>query len=40
MQKGANGQFIVDPATGFLNQAESDAKKHLVTEVGSYTETL
>ncbi|MDM5263233.1 hypothetical protein PF327_03410 [Sulfurovum sp. XTW-4] len=40
MQKGANGQFIVDPATGFLDQAASDAAKHLVTEVGSYTETL
>lgn len=37
MQKGANGQFIVD-TTGFLDQAASDAKKHLVTEVGSYTE--
>ncbi|GIT97873.1 cytochrome c family protein [Sulfurovum sp. TSL1] len=37
MQKGANGQFIVDPATGFLDQAASDAAKHLVTEVGSYT---
>ena len=37
MQKGANGKFIVDPATGFLDQAASDAKKLLVTEVGSYT---
>ncbi len=35
MQKGANGKFIVDPATGFLDQAASDAKKLLVTEVGS-----
>lgn len=40
MQKGANGKFIVDPATGFLDQAASDAKKLLVTEVGSYTEVL
>lgn len=40
MQKGANGKFIVDPATGFLDQAASDAKKLLVTEVGSYTEAL
>ena len=38
MQKGANGKFIVDSATGFLDQAASDAKKLLVTEVGSYTE--
>lgn len=37
MQKGANGQFIVDPTTGFLDQAASDAAKHLVTEVGTYT---
>ena len=35
MQKGANGKFIVDPATGFLDQAASDAKKLLVTEVYS-----
>jgi hypothetical protein len=40
MQKGANGKFIVDPATGFLDQAASDAKKLLVTEVGSYTEAI
>lgn len=39
MQKGANGQFITDE-TGFLDQAASDAKKHLVTEVGSYTATV
>ncbi len=37
MQKGANGKFIVDPATGFLDQAASDAKKLLVTEV--FTDT-
>ncbi|MEA2048643.1 MAG: multiheme c-type cytochrome [Campylobacterota bacterium] len=40
MQKGANGKFIVDPATGFLDQAASDAKKLLVTEVGSYTQEV
>ena len=40
MQKGANGKFIVDPATGFLNQAVSDSKKLLVTEVASHTETV
>jgi len=40
MQKGANGKFIVDPATGFLDQAASDASKLLVTEVGTYTEAL
>ena len=40
MQKGANGKFIVDPATGFLDQAASDAKKLLVTEVESYPESL
>ena len=40
MQKGANGKFIVDPTTGFLDQAASNAKKLLVTEVGSYTEAL
>ncbi|EIF51313.1 multiheme c-type cytochrome [Sulfurovum sp. AR] len=38
MQKGANGKFIVDPATGFLDQAKSDAKKLLVTEVYKYPE--
>jgi hypothetical protein len=38
MQKGANGKFIVDPATGFLDQAKSDAKKLLVTEVYRYPE--
>jgi len=37
MQKGANGKFIVDPETGFLDQTASDAKKLLVTEVGSIT---
>ena len=36
MQKGANGKFITD-ATGFLDQAASDAKKLLVTEVYSDT---
>jgi hypothetical protein len=40
MQKGANGKFLVDPATGFLNQTASDTKKLLVTEVGSYTEAV
>ncbi len=40
MQKGANGKFIADPATGFLNQAASDEKKLLVTEVASHTETV
>ena len=40
MQKGANGKFLVDPATGFLNQAASDTKKLLVTEVGSYTKAV
>jgi len=40
MQKGANGKFIVDPATGFLDQAASDAKKLLVTEVFSMTENI
>jgi len=39
MQKGANAKFIVDPSTGFLDKDASDAKKLLVTEVGSYTET-
>jgi hypothetical protein len=40
MQKGANGVFITDPATGFLDQAASDAKKLLVTEVATHTETV
>lgn len=40
MQKGANGKFIVDPATGFLDQVASDASSLLVTEVGTYTEAL
>ncbi|MCO4845521.1 MAG: hypothetical protein KC427_05830 [Sulfurovum sp.] len=39
MQKGANGKFIAAD-DGFLNQAASDAKKLLVTEVGTYSETL
>ncbi|GIU00273.1 hypothetical protein TSL6_07790 [Sulfurovum sp. TSL6] len=39
MQKGANGKFVVDPATGFLDQAKSDAKKLLVTEVYRYPES-
>jgi hypothetical protein len=39
MQKGANGQFI-EASDGFLDQAASDAAKHLVTEVGSYTATV
>ncbi|PHR56886.1 MAG: hypothetical protein COA44_07190 [Arcobacter sp.] len=40
MQKGANGKFIVDPATGFLDQAASDAKKLLVTQVESLSEVI
>ena len=40
MQKGANGKFLVDPATGFLDQELSDSKKLLVTEVGTYTEAI
>jgi len=40
MQKGANGQFIEETAGGFLDQAASDAAKHLVTEVFSATETV
>lgn len=36
MQKGANGQFITGE-DGFLDQAASDAAKHLVTEVFSKT---
>lgn len=40
MQKGANGKFLVDPSTGFLNQTLSDSKKLLVTEVATHTETL
>ena len=39
MQKGANGKFIAG-ADGWLDQASSDAKKLLVTEVGSYTDTV
>jgi hypothetical protein len=39
MQKGANGQFI-EASDGFLDQAASDAAKHLVTEVASHTETV
>ena len=39
MQKGANGKFITDD-TGFLDQAASDAKKLLVTEVYTATETI
>ena len=38
MQKGANGKFIAG-TDGWLNQAVSDEKKLLVTEVGSYTDT-
>ncbi len=34
MQKGANGKFIAGP-DGWLNQADSDEKKLLVTEVAS-----
>jgi hypothetical protein len=40
MQKGANGVFKVDPATGFLDQEASDALKLLVTEVASHTEAV
>lgn len=40
MQKGANGKFIADPATGWLNQAASDEKKLLVTEVATHTEAV
>lgn len=40
MQKGANGKFITDPTTGFLDQNASDAKKLLVSEVGSYTQMV
>ncbi|MGB5506630.1 MAG: hypothetical protein WBM70_08090, partial [Sulfurovum sp.] len=40
MQKGANGKFLVDSSTGFLDQALSDSKKLLVTEVASHTEAL
>ncbi len=36
MQKGANGKFIED-STGWLDQATSDSKKLLVTEVFSKT---
>ncbi len=39
MQKGANGKFLT-AEDGFLNQALSDEKKLLVTEVFSATETL
>lgn len=39
MQKGANGKFIAG-TDGWLDQAASDAKKLLVTEVGTYTEAL
>ncbi len=39
MQKGANGKFIT-ATDGFLDQTASDAKKLLVTEVGTYTEAL
>ncbi|PHS38326.1 MAG: hypothetical protein COB07_08530 [Sulfurovum sp.] len=39
MQKGANGKFLTG-SDGWLDQAASDAKKLLVTEVGSYTEAL
>ena len=39
MQKGANGKFITGE-DGFLDKTASDAKKLLVTEVGSYTEAL
>ncbi len=39
MQKGANGKFIAGE-DGFLDQAASDAKKLLVTEVASHSETL
>ena len=39
MQKGANGQF---PTTsdGWLDGAVNKEKKFLITEVGSYTESL
>jgi len=40
MQKGANGVFKVDPTTGFLDQAASDALKLLVTEVATHTEAV
>lgn len=40
MQKGANGKFIADAATGFLDQAASDAKKLLVTEVFTDTKVI
>ena len=36
MQKGANGQFLT-AEDGFLDQATSDAAKHMVTEVFSKT---
>uniref|UniRef100_UPI003564B19B hypothetical protein n=1 Tax=Sulfurovum sp. TaxID=1969726 RepID=UPI003564B19B len=39
MQKGANGKFIAGE-DGWLNQAVSDDKKLLVTEVASHSETL
>ena len=39
MQKGANGKFIAG-ADGFLDQAASDAKKLLVTEVFTATESV
>jgi len=39
MQKGANGKFIAG-ADGWLDQAASDAKKLLVTEVGTDTEPV
>jgi hypothetical protein len=40
MQKGANGQFLEVDDGGFLDQAASDAEKHLVTEVFTATETV
>lgn len=39
MQKGANGKFLTG-VDGFLDQAASDAKKLLVTEVASHSETV
>ena len=39
MQKGANGKFITG-ADGFLDQAASDAKKLVVTEVYTVTEAV
>lgn len=38
MQKGANGQFL-EAEDGFLNQAASDAAKHMVTKAFSETVT-